>query len=185
MTDHPSDITLTKPILDMITVANEFCHYLEHAEEKSMKNILEFIHRIIPLMYLKGTLLPEIEVAYPEANERFVTEENWEIIFKVLREKFGKHDEFWIIDPLYINETEPLKASIAENLTDIYQDMKDFVLLFQKNTHAARENAIAGAKILFGNHWGYKIGNITTQVHHLIHDSEEELPTSSKPVDFF
>jgi hypothetical protein len=167
------DITLAKSVIEMATVANEFCYFFDTIEKKDKQVILDFIQRILPLLYLKGTLLPNISPEYPEANERFVTEEQWEKIFTTLREKFARDDEFWIIDPQYINETEPLKASLSENITDIYQDMKDFIMLMQKNNLPARENAISECKNLLANHWGYRIGNIFTQVHHLIHFNEE------------
>lgn len=185
MNNPSTDKTLVRAVMEMLTVANEYCHFMEHTEEKSLPDLLEFAHRILPLLYLKGSLLPELEVAHPEANERFITEENWQDIFTALREKFGEKDEYWLIDPLYINETEPLKASISEHLTDIYQDMKDYILLFQKNTFPARENAIAELKKLFGSHWGYKIGNISTRIHHLIYEGEEETPTDTSALNFF
>lgn len=174
MTDYPDDITLSKPVAELVTIAGEYCYYLETVEDKSKKGILEFTHRILPLLYLKGTMLPVIEVEYPEADERFVTEEQWETVFTTLREKFGVDDEYWIIDPLYINETEPLKASISENLSDIYQDMKDLVKLYEKNTFAARENAVKSCKELFSKHWGYKIGNLHNRLHHLLYGSEDQ-----------
>ena len=170
------DITLSKSVIEMATVANEFCYFFETLEKKDKETILDFTQRILPLLYLKGTLLPEVTPNNPEANERFVTEEQWERIFTELRDKFGKDDEFWVIDPQYINETEPLKASLSENIADIYQDMKDFLMLLQKNTLAARENAISECSILIGNHWGYRVGNIFSRIHHLIY-FEEELDT--------
>ncbi len=170
------DITLSKSVIEMATVANEFCYFFETLEKKDKETILDFTQRILPLLYLKGTLLPVVTPNNPEANERFVTEEQWERIFTELRDKFGKDDEFWVIDPQYINETEPLKASLSENIADIYQDMKDFLLLLQKNTLAARENAISECSILLGNHWGYRVGNILSRIHHLIY-FEEELDT--------
>ena len=170
------DITLSKSVIEMATVANEFCYFFETLEKKDKETILDFTQRILPLLYLKGTLLPEVTPNNPEANERFVTEEQWERIFTELRDKFGKDDEFWVIDPQYINETEPLKASLSENIADIYQDMKDFLTLLQKNTLAARENAISECSILLGNHWGYRVGNIFSRIHHLIY-FEEELDT--------
>ena len=174
MNDTPiDDITLSKPVIEMATVANEFCFFFETIEKKNKLTILEFTQRILPLMYLKGSLLPNIAPQYPDANERFVTEEQWESIFTMLRHKFGKDDEYWIIDPQYINETEPLKASLSENITDIYQDMKDFIMLMQKNNLAARENAISECSSLMANHWGYRIGNIFTRIHHLIYNVEE------------
>lgn len=167
------DITLSKAVIEMATVANEFCYFLENAEKKEKEDVFEFMQRILPLLYLKGSLLPLVEPEYPEANERFVTEEQWERIFTELRDKFGKDDEYWIIDPQYINETEPLKASLSENITDIYQDMKDFIFLLQKNTLAARENAIEQCRILHGTHWGYRVGNLFTRIHHLLYFNEE------------
>jgi len=174
MTELPDDITMGKNSLEMLIVANEYCLFMEEIENKSKKEIYDFVHRVMPLMYTKGSLLPDIEVEFPEANMRFVTEEQWERLFTELREEFGDQDEFWIIDPQYINETEPLKASLSENLADIYQDMKDFILLYQKNTVAARQNAISDCKKLFSNHWGYNISNIMAQLHHLIYHSEDD-----------
>ena len=167
------DITLSKQVVEMATVANEFCYFIENIEKKEKEIVLEFMQRILPLLHLKGSLLPNIEPEHPEANERFVTEEQWERVFNELRQVLGEDDEYWIIDPQYMNDTEPLKASLSENITDIYQDMKDFLLLLQKNTHAARENAISECKILHANHWGYRVGNIFTRIHHLIYFEED------------
>jgi len=183
MTDRPDDLTLSKPVLETVTVAQEFCYYFDDIDPKSPRGILEFIHRILPLLYLKGTFLPDIEVEYPEANERFVTPEQWEELFYALRDKFGKDDEYYIIDPEYINETEPLKASLSENIADIYQDMKDFVLLFKKNTHAHRQNAVSEFKKLFQTHWGYRIANIIPKVHHLLYEDAAEPPQYQQTLD--
>lgn len=173
MAESNNNITLSKPVIEMATVANEFCFFLDDLEKKDKETILNFMQKILPLLYVKGSLLPLIESEFPDANERFITEEQWEKVFNELREKFGDDDEYWIIDPQYINETEPLKASLSENITDIYQDMKDFLLLLQKNTHAARENAIAECRSLFENHWGYRIGNMFTRIHHLLYFEED------------
>ena len=174
MSNSPiDDITLSKSVIEMATVANEFCYFFETVEKKNTETIFNFTQRILPLLYLKGSLLPDIQPQNPEVNERFVTEEQWERIFTSLREIFGRNDEFWLLDPKQLNETEPLKASFSENITDIYQDMKDFILLMQKNSLAARENAISECRLLFANHWGYRIGNIFAQIHHQIHYKEE------------
>lgn len=171
--DNNNDITISKPVIELATVANEFCYFLDNLEKKEKETVLDFMQRILPLMYLKGSLIPIVEPEYPEANERFVTEEQWERVFNELREILGKDDEYWVIDPQYINETEPLKASLSENIADIYQDMKDFISLLQKNTVAARENAVSQIRQLHAEHWGYRVGNIFTRVHHLIYYDEE------------
>lgn len=176
MSDYTDDLTLKKPILEMLTVANEFCYFFETIEKKEASEILNFMYRVGPLLYLKGTLLPDIEVEDPDANERFVTSEQWETLFYALREKLGKKDEYWVIDPQYINDTEPLKASLSENICDIYQDLKDFVMLYQKNTYAARQNAVKECVVLFASHWGYRIVNSMSKIHHILHEKEDKSP---------
>ena len=183
MSEYTDDVTLKKPIIEMLTVANEFCYFFDHVAIKPLEEILEFVYRISPLMYLKGSLMPDVEVEYPEANERFVTPEDYENLFYALREKFGKKDEFWHIDPQYINENEPLRGSISEMLSDIYQDMKDFILLYQRNTYAARQNAVKECRTLFASHWGYRIASLMPKIHHLLHENETEPPAYLQSLD--
>jgi hypothetical protein len=170
---NTEDKTMSAPVLEMLTVANEYCYFLENLEKKNKDQVLTFMQKILPLLYLKGSLIPSIEPEYPEASERFVTEENWEAVFNPLRDILGKDDEFWVIDPLYINETEPINSSISEHLADIYQDLKDFLLLYQRNNHAARENSISDCEKLFASHWGFRIGNILGRIHYIIHDESD------------
>lgn len=183
MSKTSEDITTKKPVLEILTVANEFCYFFDHVAIKPIEDILEFVYRIGPLLYLKGSLIPDIEVEHPEANERFVTPEDYENLFYALREKLGKKDEFWHIDPQYINENEPLKASISEMISDIYQDMKDFILLYQRNTYAARQNAVKECRTLFASHWGYRIASLMPKIHHLLHENETEPPAYLQSLD--
>ena len=162
---NSEDQTISAPILDMLTVANEYCYFLENVEQKKKEQVLMFMQRILPLLYLKGSLLPSIEPEYPEADERFVAEEKWEVLFTNLRGIFGKDDEFMIIDPQYINDTEPLKASISENLADIYQDMKDFLLLPERMLFMTAKNYLPHiGDFELGISWGASILCCTTNL---------------------
>ena len=174
MTDQQQPIEQKKQIIELLTVSNEFCMFIEKAYDYSKEDILQYIHRMAPLLYLKGSLLPEIKIENPEAYERFVTEEVWENIFNELRNKFLKDDEFWFIDEVTFNGDEIAKGSMAEHLTDIYQDLKDFVFLYNKSTSDAILNAVAECRHLFHTNWGYKIIRIQKQVHHLLYQDFAE-----------
>lgn len=158
----------SKNVMEMLTVANEYCHFIEKAHEYETKDILDYLQKMFSLLYLKGALLPEIEVQVPEANERFVTEKTWESIFNELRNKFKPNDEFWVMDHIDFKDNDPIKASLADNLTDIYQDLKDFVLLYAKGTEAAKENAVHDCRLFFQTHWGYRLVQSQKYIHHLI-----------------
>ncbi len=182
MSELQDPLAQKKQIIELLTVANEYCMFIEKAYDYPVEDILEYIHRIAPLLYIKGSLLPELNVANPEASERFVTEEVWENIFNELRNTFGKTDEFWFIDESTFNGDEITKGSMAEYLTDVYQDLKDFVFLYSKNTQDAILNSVTECRHLFQTHWGPKLLRVQKNIHHLlyghlIHDDYSDLDT--------
>lgn len=158
----------SRNVLEFLRVAHEYCLFVEEVFIKSEKDILEYYQKIAPLLYLKGLLLPEIEPEYPESTERYVTEEEWETIFTELRSKFGNNDEYWYSDPDNKDINDLVKASLSENLADIYQDLKDFVLLYQKGSRASKEAAVAEIRQLFYNRWSWAILRSLPQVQLIV-----------------
>lgn len=159
------DLTQSRVVIEMLTVANEYCLFFEEAEKYEPTDILTYFQRLAPLLYLKGSLLPAVDVSDEAFAERFVTEEQWEDVFKTLREKLGPEERYYIHDHNYDTQ----EASLADNIADIYQDMKDFVMLYQKNTEVARQNALVQVRGLFPGHWGPILLQAMIAVHRLLH----------------
>lgn len=154
-------------VLEFIRVAHEYCLFIEKSDQNAKSESLDFLSKIIPLLYLKGELLPEIQPEYPESSERFVTEEEWQEVFNTYRAVFGQDDEYYHVGYEEYNEYEAVKASLSENLADIYQDLKDFILLYKKNTQSARQNAVHDCRSLFGIRWGQKALSSLRFMHYL------------------
>jgi len=167
----------SKHIVEMLTIANEYCLFIEKIETYKKSDVVNYMHKILPMMYLKGALLPGVNVEDPLANEKFINEIQWERIFRDVKHKMGDDDEFWIIRNTGLNKHEPQPASIGDNLADIYQDMKDFLLLYQKSSVYAKQNAVNDLQKLFRNHWGERVLNVSTAMHSLNFD------TSRNPFD--
>ncbi len=165
--NQDEDLLTSRPVLEMLTVANEYCLFFEKAEHYSQEDILTYFHKIAPLLYLKGSLLPQVAPDEETFSERYVTEEQWEGLFKTLREKFGDKDVYFTHDHNY----DTVEVSLSDNLADIYQDMKDFVMLYQKNLSFSRQNALAQVRTLFYDHWGLRVLDALRAVHyHLFKD---------------
>jgi hypothetical protein len=162
-------------VLEFLRVAAEYCLFIENTGAKSKDELFNFCLKIGPLLYIKGTLLPVIQPEYPEASERYVTEEEWQEVFNMLRNQIAAHDEFYHVNYEEGPEYEAVKSSLSENFTDIYQDLKDFVLLYQKNTVVARQNAVHDCKTLMARRWGAKLLANLRYLHFLTyHEGEEE-----------
>lgn len=165
MTNIPANDPVTSTnVIDMFTVANEFCIFTEKAEKYNAEEVVQYYAKICPLLYLKGAILPVVEPDEDYFGERFVNEDLWENIYNSLLTVFADNDGFFTLS--YENSDNiPLKASISEHLADIYQDLKDFVLLYQKNLNYAKQNAVYECRTLFVAHWGGRIASLLPALH--------------------
>jgi len=168
MPKESKELVQSKSVLEFITVANEMCIFLEEIEKYDMEFLLTYLQKVLPLLYLKGTMLPDLVVSDENGNERFVTLEEWEKIYLKILNKTGIKDNFYFINSYSDVNDKKEKGSIAENLADIYQDLKDFLLLYQKNTLSAQENAVNSSKKLFESNWGLKAIHTHKAIHWLL-----------------
>jgi hypothetical protein len=172
--DTNSDPVYSRNIVEFVAVSNEFCKYAEHASELKGDELLKILQRILPLMYLKASLLPQLEPFFEEGNEKFVTESDWTEISDILKEKFGTADDYLEVFDDKIKETEgPVVSSISENMADIYQDVKDFLLLYQTGTAEVMNDAVWECRMNFENFWGQKLVNSMRAIHKFLYSGEE------------
>ena len=172
--DSNSDPVYSRNVIEFVAVANEFCKYAEHASELKGDELLKILQRILPLMYLKASLLPQLNPFFEDGNEKFVTESDWIIIDDTLKEKFGTANDYLEVFDEKINESEgPVVSSISENMADIYQDMKDFLLLYQTGTGEVMNDAVWECRMNFENFWGQKLVNSMRAIHKFIYSGEE------------
>lgn len=169
-----SDITLSRQNLEMVTVAVEYCKLIENVAQASQNQFLLTLRHFVPLLYLRGSLLQPPEPQYPEAAERFVTEEEWDQIFLKLRNLFGNIDEFYTAGTSEFGDVSLITGSIAEHLADVYQDLKDFTLLFKRPSLASRENALYECFRLFETHWGRSLATLLPVIHRLTENPSTE-----------
>jgi len=91
-----------------------------------------------------------------------------------LKGKFGTANDYLEVFDEKINETEgPVVSSISENMADIYQDMKDFLLLYQTGTGEVMNDAVLECRMNFENFWGQKLVNSMRAIHKFIYSGEE------------
>src|SRR5664279_1525654 len=172
--DTISDPVYSRNVVEFVAVANEFCKYTEHASELKGDEILKIMQRILPLMYLKASLLPKLDPFFEDGNEKFVTEADWNGINDILKEKFGTANDYLEVFDEKINDTEgAIAASISEDIADIYQDMKDFLLLYQTGTGEVMNDAVWECRMNFENFWGQKLVNSMRAIHKFIYSGEE------------
>jgi hypothetical protein len=184
--EENTDPVYSRNVIEFVAVANEFCKYAEQASRLKGDELLRILQRILPLMYIKASLLPLLNPFFEGGNEKFVTESDWFVIREKLREKFGTADDYLeVFDEKTIDTEGPVVSTISENMADIYQDIKDFLLLYQTGTSEVMNDAIWECRMNFENFWGQKLVNCMRAVHRFIYSGEEigRIEKDLKPED--
>lgn len=164
----------SRTVVEFVAVGNEFCKYAERASELKGDELLKILQRILPLLYLKASLLPELSPFFEDGNEKFVTETDWNRVYGNLRERFGTADDYVdFVDDKVKDYEGPVTSSISENLADVYQDVKDFLLLYQTGTSEVMNDAIFECRQNFENIWGQTLLNALRAIHRFVYSGEE------------
>ena len=151
--EKESQTIFDKNVIEFVTVAAEFCAFLD----------------------LKASMLPKCETIGDEAPETYVTEEIYEILRINLSGLMGDKDDYldvFVQDMVYSDQ--PIKKSISEDLADIYQDIKDFIFVFQLGLNETMNDSLAICQENFGMLWGQKLVNTLRALHDVKYSQQDE-----------
>ncbi|HCM30017.1 MAG TPA: DUF5063 domain-containing protein [Bacteroidales bacterium] len=157
-------------IEQFILFCQDYCNLIESAEEYDFENIVNFLLVALPMLYFYGTIINLIDDADIEYAERTVNEETYTITYNRLNDIFSKYFDFQITDDDYLWMND---ISIPEFLSDIYQDLKDVVVLYNKNKLETQKAAIYLAKYWFIDRWGKESLKVLLALHSYNYRYEE------------
>ena len=157
-------------VIDMVTVSAEYCVYLEKLRETGTEreDFLKKITMALPLIYVKASLLPELEEQGLDDLQEIVTEDDYEEVRQAVWNLLRADDEYLeVFTPDMQYSDGPMMATISEDLADIYQDLKNFVAAFAEQNEITMNDAIVKVKENFATYWGQKLVNAMRALHEL------------------
>ena len=177
-----------KNTVEFVTVAAEFCGFLERTDEIRRRQFIDKALKLLPLLYLKASLLPEHAVRMDESDpEVFVTEGDYERVRGGVAALMGRYDDYLdvFLDDMAYSDT-PIGQTVSENMADIYQPLKDFICVYQLGLDRTMNDALVICREQFGEFWGQRLLNAMRALHDVkynVHaDADEEEDEASSPV---
>ncbi len=163
-------IVYSRNTVEFATVAKEYCAFLENANTHTRLSFITAAHKLLPLLYYKSTVLPDTEPILEETNEKFVEEDLYNSILNKLKTIFGQFDDFIEVnDPRADQNAGNIIANISEYLTDIYQDLKNFTMLYQVGNVEVMNDALWECHSNFKDFWGIRLANSIKALHVLLY----------------
>ena len=174
--EHTSQVIFDKNSIEFVTVAAEYCGFIERSRGALRKNFVDTALKILPLLYLKASLIPECEMIGEDDLEVFVTEDDYEGVRRAIADVLGAQDDYLeVFLPEMAYSDTPIKKCISEDLADIYQDLKDFISVFQLGLNVTMNDSLYVCKEHFAEFWGQRLVNTMRALHDVkYHSSEEE-----------
>lgn len=175
MTDNP---IYKKNTLEFVTVALEYCSLIETSREHQSIDFVDKMTKLLPLLYLKATLLPEAIAEDDMMLEQSVTEDMYESVRFQIAELLGDKDTYLeTFHPDMQYSDTPIAAFISENLADVYQDIGNFIFLFRQGNEEVMAAAIEFCRENFRAYWGQQLLNALKALHNIRYNQEDNLET--------
>ena len=152
--------------LEFVTVAAEYCAYLEQLEGKNRSEFIATMQKLLPLLYLKAQLLPQVDSEGDFLPDDQVTEAdyNWirNAIFDIMKEADEYEDLVYDQD---MQTEESQWKTVSEGLADIYQALRNFVSAYQQHVEDCMLDALWCVKDNFELYWGQNLVDTLKQLH--------------------
>ena len=156
---------LDKNTIEFLTVANEYCAFLEKSEKFTRREFVAKMQKILPLLYLKAAMLPQTDEYADGEAEIFLSEYDYEYIKNKTSQRLGSVDGYINIFPSEDNYAEYEQAEISECAADIYQDLKNFAENYRSESEEAMKAALIQCVGNFKDYWGMRLISLQAALH--------------------
>ena len=94
---NKEDIVFSRNTVEFVTVAAEYCAYIERTNQLQRKEFVGTMLKLLPLLYIKAQMLPVDEPLNDEELEAFVTEDSYEVIRITLADLLAQYDTYELL----------------------------------------------------------------------------------------
>ena len=154
--------------LEFVAAAAEFCALLEQCGQRTEKELLDKLLKLLPLLYMKVQFLPDVETEGAFVPDGQVTEEDYDFVRSAVYGLLHEHDEYEMLVWDEDMQTEESRwCSVSEGLADVYQALRNFVAVYQQRLEPCMMDAIWQLRDNFELYWGQTLLDSLRQLHRI------------------
>jgi hypothetical protein len=149
------EINVTDAVAIFVDHATQFCKFVDIANSLPLQKRLKNLSLLLSRIYIAALELPDVEPSDRETEIPSVETPNI---------SFDEVDAYWeVFDPY--ERGEPLQGSLADDVLDIYRDVKRGLLMYELATSDDASDAIWYWKFHFSTHWGFHVVDALRAIH--------------------
>ena len=168
-----SEIILSKQTEDFVRTALEFCVLVEKHTQSGKDFFINNMIKVLPLLYLKVSIVPTVEDNYDSDLETKVSEEMYNRVEESISNLLGNENLYLeTFHPDIRLSDSPIAVKISEDLADIYQDLGNFIAVFKNGHRETMNDSLALCVRNFEKYWGQRLLNALRALHHIKYNDE-------------
>jgi len=172
-------------IRDFVKIAGDYCQLLELSSQKRTGELINELQQVLPLLYMKAAQLPRPKYCYEEEPTTFVNEDDYATIHNLLQQKFELFTGITGMSPGTLpNQHELVSFGLAEGFADIYEELKNFVNLYEVGLPQSMNDAVWICRKSFEGNLGTRIADSMKALHLLIYDKNSSGSRAIQDDDF-
>ena len=170
------DIVYSNYTVDFARIALEYCVFVEKIKESDKKTFVDNMTKVLPLLYIKISIIPEIKEGYDSDMESKVTESMYSQVQENVANLLGNDDLYLeTFHPDIKLSDSPVAVKISEDLADIYQDLGNFIAIFKNGQKETMNDSLVACIGNFKQFWGQRLVNALRALHFIKYKSEIEV----------
>lgn len=157
--------------LEFVAVAAEYCALLEKSAGQTGGSFVSTLLKLLPLLYMKVQLLPDVDTDGAFVPRDQVTEEDYDFVRDGACRLLREHDKYEVLVWDEDMQTEESRwCSVSEGLADIYQALRNFVAVYQQRVEPCMLDALWRLRDEYELCWGRTLLDTLRQLHRIRYD---------------
>ena len=172
---HQKEVIYSNAVIEFVTVAVEFSSILESDKPETREVWIDQMLKVLPLLYIKASLLPATVEMNDTPPEVFVREIDYNRVAHAVATIMGEENVYldvFVEDMKYSDR--PVSAFVSEDIADIYQDVRNLVSVYQHNLADQMNDALFICQQNFKTYWGQKLINVLRPLHNILYKMDEQ-----------
>jgi len=170
-----SETVLSKQTEDFVRTALEFCVLVEKHTKSGKDYFINNMIKVLPLLYLKVSIIPRVEEDYDSYLETKVSEDMYNLVEESISTLLNNENLYLeTFHPDIRLSDSPVAVKISEDLADIYQDLGNFIAVFKNGHKETMNDSLAQCIRNFENYWGQRLLNALRALHYVKYNNESD-----------
>ena len=155
-------------MVEFVRSANACCAFFENLKGTEGRDFISESVKHLSLVYSNFLHKGESEPVFDSSGELTVSEQDWSELFQRISMILGPHnDTLRLADEGEFDRSEVVSHTIAEDLSDMYQELKDFTTIYSRGVEELMNDAAWELNVRFVEHWGKKLLRALQALHEL------------------